>query len=242
MDELNVEQKHNVTVKLKAFNCNINQNLLNFIDTPGHVDFSWEVKRSILISDLCLVLIDISKGIQSQTFEYMEFAKKHNTPLIFILNKTDLQPNDKFLSDFCHHYDKIFNFFKPLYILKSNKFQKENEVLDLFKSKNLQIKKKIYKYKFLIYLFYVLDILTYTTNQLKLLVYLANGKIKINDIISLNNAKYTITKITLLNNQNTTEYNYSNLLILSLKTSNKTSNKKYLKYVNGVWISDGKII
>jgi len=64
--------------------------ILNLIDTPGHVDFMYEVSRSLATCEGVILLVDATKGIQSQTVSYYEIAKKLNLKILPVINKIDL--------------------------------------------------------------------------------------------------------------------------------------------------------
>lgn len=97
LDDMEVEQEHNVTVKSRTvrnvYAADDGQKYeLNLIDTPGHVDFAYEVSRSLTASDGVVLLVDATQGVQAQTVANYRLAKKMNLPVIPVINKID-RPN-----------------------------------------------------------------------------------------------------------------------------------------------------
>lgn len=94
LDDMEVEQAHNVTVKSRTvrniYHADDGQTYeLNLIDTPGHVDFSYEVSRSLTASDGVILLVDATQGVQAQTVANYRLAKKMNLSIIPVINKID---------------------------------------------------------------------------------------------------------------------------------------------------------
>jgi translation factor GUF1, mitochondrial len=94
LDNLKVEQNRGITVKAQTasmiYTLNNKKYLINLIDTPGHVDFSYEVSRSLAACQGCLLLVDSTQGIQAQTIANFYLAFTQNLHIIPILNKVDL--------------------------------------------------------------------------------------------------------------------------------------------------------
>jgi len=90
LDKLDLEQEKGITIKLQACKMNWKGHELNLIDTPGHVDFSYEVSRSLAACESAILLVDASQGIQAQTISNARKATDLGLKLIPVINKIDL--------------------------------------------------------------------------------------------------------------------------------------------------------
>ena len=94
LDSNPIERERGITIKLAPVRMHYQNYILNLIDTPGHVDFSYEVSRSLAACEGAILLVDATQGVQAQTLAHYQQAKKLGLTIIPVINKIDINTAD----------------------------------------------------------------------------------------------------------------------------------------------------
>ena len=133
MDWMEQEQERGITITSAATTCHWNDKRLNIIDTPGHVDFTIEVERSLRVLDGAVALLDANAGVEPQTETVWRQGDKYNVPRMFFINKMD-----KIGADFYYSVDTIHSRLAAKTVILQLPIGAENDfkgVVDLLKMK-----------------------------------------------------------------------------------------------------------
>ena len=123
LDSMDLERERGITIKLNAVELHTNYNgeeyTLNLIDTPGHVDFSYEVSRSLAACEGAILVVDAAQGIEAQTIANLYLAMNNDLTIIPVINKIDLPNAD--IPKVTEELKRVFGFSKEEILLCSGK-------------------------------------------------------------------------------------------------------------------------
>ena len=119
LDSMDIERERGITIKLNAVQIEYKDYLFHLIDTPGHVDFTYEVSRSLAACEGAILVVDAAQGIEAQTLANVYLALENNLEIIPVINKIDLPNAD--IDKVCAELFDTFGFKKEEIILTSAK-------------------------------------------------------------------------------------------------------------------------
>ena len=119
LDNMDIERERGITIKLNTVRLNYNGYVLNLIDTPGHVDFTYEVSRSLASCEGAILIVDAAQGIEAQTLANVYLAIENDLEIIPVINKIDLPNAD--IESRLKELEDTFGFKKDEVILTSAK-------------------------------------------------------------------------------------------------------------------------
>ncbi len=133
LDAMDLERERGITIKAKAVRLNYTSSdgenyQLNLIDTPGHVDFTYEVSRALAACEGCLLLVDASQGVEAQTLSNFELARQHNLKIIPVINKIDLSQAD--VPKTIHQIEKVLKISEKPFLISAKQNIGTLEIVD----------------------------------------------------------------------------------------------------------------
>ena len=192
LDSMDLERERGITIKLNAVKLNYKGYTLHLIDTPGHVDFTYEVSRSLAACEGAILVVDATQGIEAQTLANLYLALENDLTIIPVINKIDLPNAD--IDKRIEELNEVFGFTKDEIILTSGKTGEGvdkllDEIIEKVPSPKGEINKPL---RALIF-----DSIFDSYRGVVVLIRVVDGKIKLGDKIKFmsTGATYEITEI-----------------------------------------------
>ena len=192
LDSMDLERERGITIKLNAVKLNYKGYTLHLIDTPGHVDFTYEVSRSLAACEGAILVVDATQGIEAQTLANLYLALENDLTIIPVINKIDLPNAD--IDKRIEELHEVFGFTKDEIILTSGKTGEGvdkllDEIIEKIPSPKGDINKPL---RALIF-----DSIFDSYRGVVVLIRVVDGKIKLGDKIKFmsTEATYEITEI-----------------------------------------------
>ncbi len=193
LDSMDLERERGITIKLNAVRIRYKEYLLNLIDTPGHVDFTYEVSRSMAACEGAILIVDASQGIEAQTLSNVYLALENNLEIIPVINKIDLPSAD--IEKRILELNKTFGFTREEIILTSAKTGQG--IPELLEAIIQRIPSPHNPYQDNILRCLIFDSYFDPYRGVVSLIRVVSGSIKVNDKIKMvtTNATYDITEL-----------------------------------------------
>ena len=191
LDSMELERERGITIKLNAVELNYKGYLLHLIDTPGHVDFSYEVSRSLAACEGAILVVDATQGIEAQTLANLYLALDSNLKIIPVINKIDLPNADP--EKVANELANTIGFDKDEIILCSGKTgQGVDELLDAVIKRIPSPKSNSNKLRALIF-----DSYFDSYKGVVVLIRVVDGEVKVGDKIKFinSNASYEVLEL-----------------------------------------------
>lgn len=190
LDNMDIERERGITIKLNAVELNYKDYVFHLIDTPGHVDFSYEVSRSLAACEGALLVVDATQGIEAQTLANFYLALNNNLNIIPVINKIDL-PNSNIEKVKKELYDLGFNESEIL-CCSAKTGEGVKEILDKIIEKIEPPKSNIDKFRALIF-----DSYFDSYKGVVISIRVTDGSIKLGDKIKMmsNNTVYEVLEL-----------------------------------------------
>ena len=191
LDNMDLERERGITIKLNAVELNYKDHILHLIDTPGHVDFTYEVSRSLAACEGAILVVDATQGVEAQTLANLHLALENNLEIIPVINKIDLPNAD--VEKVKNELEELGLFSRDEVICTSGKTgEGVNELLDAIIERIPSPKKGDDKFRALIF-----DSYYDSYKGVVALIRVTDGSVKVKDTIRMHStgAEYEVVEL-----------------------------------------------